>query len=260
MQTSIYPETKELTISDELRACLRTARSVCVLTGAGISAESGVPTFRGAEGLWKKFRPEELANFDAFVRNPQLVWEWYAYRRTLMKTVQPNAGHQALAELEALIPDTTIVTQNVDNLHCRAGSKNVIELHGNIERSYCIACGKFQDTELEEEADGVPKCPACGGLVRPDVVWFGELLPQEIFEEAERTSKRAELFLCVGTSVVVYPAASLPLVAREAGAYVVEINPEPTELSSRVDESLRGKSGAIVPALLQLLKSSRGDL
>jgi NAD-dependent deacetylase len=260
MQTQIHPETKELTVTDELRDCLRTARSVCVLTGAGISAESGVPTFRGNEGLWKKFRPEELANFDAFIRNPQLVWEWYAYRRTLVKTVQPNAGHRALAELEALISDTTIVTQNVDNLHRRAGSRNVLELHGNIERSVCIACGKFQDADLGELPGNVPKCSTCDGLVRPDVVWFGELLPQEIFEEAERAAKRAELFFCIGTSAVVYPAASLPLVARKAGAYVVEINPELTELSSRVDESLRGKSGEIVPALLQILKSFRGSL
>jgi len=243
--------------SDKLLSVLQHARSVCVLTGAGVSAESGVPTFRGEDGLWKKFKPEELANFDAFIRNPELVWEWYTYRKQVMKNVQPNPAHRALVEMEQMIPDFTLVTQNVDNLHRRAGSRNVLELHGNIERSYCIDCRTFvADVELTPERKA-PRCDRCGGLVRPDVVWFGELLPVEIFQKASAAADRCELFLSVGTSAVVYPAASLPQVARTRGAYVVEINAEPTEISHRVHESLIGKAGEILPMLVKELARLR---
>ena len=239
-----------MTFSNKIKENLLKARSVCVLTGAGISAESGVPTFRGEEGLWKKFRPEELANFDAFMRNPDLVWEWYSYRRRLVRDVYPNPAHLALVELERRMKEFTLVTQNVDNLHKRAGSRKVVELHGNIERSYCVECGRDAadfDVDIEK---GVPRCVSCGGLVRPGVVWFGEMLPAEAFAQAERASRKCDVFFSIGTSSVVYPAASLPLTALEHGAYVVEINRERTELSSRAHEVLLGKAGEILPDLL----------
>ena len=239
-----------MNFSHKLLAALRNSNSVCVLTGAGISAESGVPTFRGDDGLWKKFKPEELANFDAFINNPELVWEWYSYRKQVMKNVKPNAGHHALVEIERRKRDFTLVTQNVDNLHRRAGSKNVLELHGNIERSYCIECRTFaEDVELGPDHKA-PRCRKCGGLVRPDVVWFGELLPVEIFQKASAAADRCDLFLSVGTSAVVYPAASLPAVAKTRGAYVVEINAEYTDISHRVHETIIGKAGEILPALV----------
>jgi NAD-dependent deacetylase len=226
--------------------------SMCVLTGAGISAESGVETFRGSNGLWSKLKPEELANFDAFMRNPELVWEWYNYRKTLIHDVKPNPGHYALARMQELVSDFTLVTQNIDNLHIRAGSKNVLELHGNIERSYCIDCGKFAaDVEVSSE-NKVPHCPTCNGIIRPDIVWFGEMLPEGVFEAAAKAANRCELFLTVGTSAVVYPAASLPLIARKNGAYVVEINMERTEISHNVHETLLGKAGEILPQLVKV--------
>lgn len=243
-----------MNLSSRFLSVLENARSVCVLTGAGISAESGVPTFRGADGLWAKFKPEELANFDAFLRNPELVWEWYSYRRKVMKEVTPNPGHLALVEMENLVSDFTLVTQNVDNLHRRAGSQRVLELHGNIERSYCIDCGTFAGEVKVNEVQRVPRCDSCAGLIRPAVVWFGELLPVDIFTQASAAAERCDLFLCVGTSGVVYPAASLPLRARENGAYVVEINQEYTDLSPRASETIVGKAGEILPALVQTLR------
>jgi len=241
-----------MNVSPELAALLLRARSVCVLTGAGISAESGVPTFRSPDGIWAKFKPEELANFDAFMRNPALVWEWYHQRRKVMREVRPNPGHLALAELENEVEDFTLVTQNVDNLHQRAGSRKVLELHGNLERSYCVKCGTSVKDKGEEGDVVVPRCAVCGGMVRPDVVWFGEMLPQEVFEEAERAAERSELFLTVGTSAVVHPAASLPFVARQHGAFVVEINPEETEVSSIASERLAMPAGEALPALARI--------
>ncbi|MBI4427771.1 MAG: NAD-dependent deacylase [Ignavibacteriales bacterium] len=238
---------------------LQSADSVCVLTGSGISAESGVPTFRGEDGLWSKFKPEELANFDAFIRNPSLVWEWYSYRKKVMKEVSPNPGHEALAALEHMVSDFTLVTQNVDNLHRRSGSSRVLELHGNIERSYCIDCGRFVRDVVIPVKPAAPTCEHCGGLIRPDVVWFGELLPQEIFTEAEEAARRADVFMCIGTSAVVYPAASLSLVAKDAGAFVAEINLERTDLSSRFDETILGRAGEVLPSLIiefRLLKEA----
>jgi len=241
-----------MNISDKLRALLHMTESMCVLTGAGISAESGVETFRGSNGLWSKLKPEELANFDAFMRNPELVWEWYNYRKTLIHDVKPNPGHYALARMQELVSDFTLVTQNIDNLHIRAGSKNVLELHGNIERSYCIDCGKFAaDVEVSSE-NKVPHCPTCNGIIRPDIVWFGEMLPEGVFEAAAKAANRCELFLTVGTSAVVYPAASLPLIARKNGAYIVEINMERTEISHNVHETLLGKAGEILPQLVKV--------
>jgi NAD-dependent deacetylase len=239
-----------MTFSEELISTLRHAKSVCVLTGAGISAESGVPTFRGEGGIWKKFKPEELANFDAFIRNPELVWEWYAYRRKLIHEVKPNPAHYGLVALERHVKEFTLVTQNVDNLHKRAGSKNVVELHGNIDRSYCIQCRALVPESEMEEILAVPHCTKCGGLIRPDVVWFGEMLPFEVFSKAESAARQCDIFFSIGTSAVVYPAASLPYTALDEGAFVVEMNLESTDLSSRAHEVLIGKAGEILPDLL----------
>jgi len=235
---------------------LKSAESVTVLTGAGISAESGVPTFRGDDGIWKKFKPEELANFDAFMRNPELVWEWYKHRKQIVASIQPNPGHYALAEMEKRYKRFAIITQNIDNLHRRAGSKTVHELHGNIERNYCIACGKyFSNQEIFQSHDQkVPRCASCNGLIRPDVVWFGELLPRDEWDASECAAKWADVFFSIGTSAIVYPAASLPMVAKKAGAYLVEINVEPTDLSPKADEVILGKSGKILPQLVEAIK------
>jgi len=245
-------------ISARLHDILAKAESICVMTGAGVSAESGVPTFRGNDGLWKKFRPEELASFDAFIRNPELVWEWYAYRRKLISEVRPNPGHRALAEMQDVIPDFTLVTQNVDNLHTRAGSRDVIELHGNIMRSYCLDCGLFAGGSVQEIPSGIPSCEHCGGMLRPDVVWFGEILPQPAFQKAAEAAGRCDVFLSVGTSGIVYPAASIPRMAREAGAYVVEVNPDSTDLTPGISETLSGPSGVVLPDLLSILKEYHG--
>jgi NAD-dependent deacetylase len=245
-------------ISEKLRSLLRRVESVCVLTGAGISAESGVATFRGPEGLWSKLKPEELANFDAFMRNPELVWEWYNYRKQIVQEVKPNSAHYALVRLEELVNEFTLVTQNVDNLHCRAGSKRVIELHGNIERSYCIDCGKFAERVEVSAENKVPHCSHCNGLVRPDVVWFGEMLPEGVFEAAAEAAGRCELFLVIGTSAVVYPAAGLPLTARSHGAYVVEMNTEQTEISRSINETLPGKAGDVLPQFVKMIEEAKG--
>lgn len=243
-------------LAEATRAALARAHSVVAFTGAGISAESGVPTFRGTDGIWAKFKPEELANLNAFMRNPALVWEWYAARKKVIAEVHPNAAHYALADMERLFPSFTVVTQNIDNLHRRAGSTRVFELHGNIERNYCMQCGTPFDNEYVLHSEGVPRC-ACGGLVRPDVVWFGELLPEEEWDGAEQACRRADVLLSIGTSGVVYPAASLPLTAKRSGAYVIEINPEPTPLTDIADEFLQGRAGEILPALVEDIRRQR---
>lgn len=245
-------------VSDRLRACLAAARRVVAFTGAGISAESGVPTFRSADGIWKKMRPDELASMEGFLRNPDLVWEWYAHRKRIIADVQPNAGHIALARMEKLVPDFVVITQNIDNLHQRAGSTRVHELHGNIERNYCMKCGRPYANEEVREATRVPRCAACGGTIRPDVVWFGEMLPADEWEASVRAAESASLFLSIGTSAVVYPAASLPVLAREGGAYLVEINPEPTPLTDRADEFLQGPAGTVLPMLSDVMQDVRG--
>lgn len=242
-----------VTFSERLLTKLRTAESVAVLTGAGVSAESGVQTFRGEDGIWKKFKPEELASFDAFIRNPELVWEWYKHRKQILATVQPNPGHCALAKLEKRYKRFAVITQNIDNLHRRAGSTTVYELHGNIQRNYCISCRKgFSDEDIFMNK-GVPRCDRCGGLIRPDVVWFGELLPMDVWEDAEKAARHADVFFSIGTSAIVHPAASLPIVAKRSGAYLIEINPEPTPITDIADEFLAGKSGEILPQLVRVL-------
>lgn len=242
--------------SDRTRAALLRARSAVAFTGAGISAESGIPTFRGTDGIWSKFKPEELANLDAFMRNPALVWEWYAARKKIIAEVQPNAGHYALAAMERLFPSFTIITQNIDNLHRRAGSTHVFELHGNIERNFCMQCGRQFTNEQVLQGSSVPRC-TCGGLIRPDVVWFGELLPEDAWGGAEHACRSADVLLSIGTSGVVYPAATLPYEAQRNGAYLIEVNPEPTPLTPAADEFLRGKSGDILPALVAMIEHER---
>ena len=242
--------------SGRLLELLARAGEVVAFTGAGVSAESGVPTFRGPGGIWGKFKPEELASMDAFLRNPALVWEWYAHRRTIIGSVRPNPGHEALARMERLFPRFAVVTQNIDNLHRRAGSRTVYELHGNIERSYCMSCGKPAATIELSTPGTVPRC-TCGGVLRPDVVWFGEMLPEEEWEASLEASEQADVFLSIGTSAAVYPAASLPYAAKRRGAFVVEINPEPTPLTPAADEFLQGPSGVVLPALLERLAATR---
>ena len=230
---------------------LRGARRVMVLTGAGVSAESGVPTFREAQtGHWSRFRPEDLATPEAFRRNPKLVWDWYAARRARLEEVEPNPGHHALVELERRVPEFLLATQNVDGLHARAGSRRILELHGNITRIKCSSEGVIVEA-WEETDETPPPCPRCGDWLRPDVVWFNEMLPADVFEECLEASARCDLFLCVGTSAVVYPAASIPLEALRAGAVVVEINPEPTPLTAQVQHFLPGLSGVILPKLIR---------
>ncbi|RME25098.1 MAG: NAD-dependent deacylase [Candidatus Zixiibacteriota bacterium] len=232
---------------------LRAERGV-VLTGAGISAESGVPTFRGKEGLWGKFKPEELATMDAFLANPKIVWEWYNWRRQLLRDVKPNPGHYALVELGSFFPRFTLVTQNVDGLHQMAGATDVLELHGNINRNKCAACGRLVPLEVDIDPDDIPACPACGGQIRPDVVWFGEMLPEEAIEAAFQRSEEADIFFSIGTSAIVHPAASLPTVAKRHGATLVEINPEPTPLSSLADFRFAAPAGELLPQLVAKVK------
>jgi NAD-dependent deacetylase len=234
----------------DLLAALRGARRMAVLTGAGISAESGIPTFRDAmTGLWARFRPEELATAEAFRRDPQLVWDWYEWRRGLVAAARPNAGHRAIADLQSRVPACTVITQNVDNLHQDAGTRDVIELHGNIRRSKCFVEGTVV-AAVPATGERPPRCPRCGAPLRPDVVWFGEALPAAALAAAETAARECDVFLCVGTSAVVYPAAALPDAALQAGARVVEINRDPTPLSASATWSFRGAAGELLPALV----------
>ncbi len=245
--------------SQELIDRLARAQHVAVLTGAGISAESGIPTFRDPGGLWQQFKPEELANVRAFLGNPHLVQAWYTHRHSVALETTPNPGHEALALLENLVPNFLLITQNVDNLHQRAGSTRIAELHGNITRSYCIDCGKTAtEQEMEPIASGTAaRCTACNGYIRPDVVWFGEMLPEDAMAQANDAAQRAEVFLSIGTSAVVYPAAGIPLVAREYGAYVAEVNVEASAIAGYVDEVVLGKAGEVLPHLVEAVKEKR---
>ena len=237
-------------IPQEVVRALREARHVVVLTGAGVSAESGVPTFRDAQtGLWERYSPQELATPEAFDRDPELVWEWYAWRRELVAGAEPNAGHRALAKLERHAPRFTLVTQNVDGLHRRAGSRNVIEYHGSLFRTVCRSEGAVVEGWSEEQTP--PRCPDCGDYLRPDVVWFGEMLPVAAIERSLVAAGECAVLLSVGTSSLVQPAASLPQEALLRGVPVVEINPEETPLTRRATYSLRGTSGSVLPELVR---------
>ena len=233
---------------DGLIAALREAQHVCVLTGAGISAESGVPTFREAQsGLWAKYDPMQLATPDAFLRDPELVWRWYRWRRELVAEASPNPGHVALAELARLVPRLTLVTQNVDSLHQRAGSQDVIEFHGNIFEDRCFVEGCVVDCDSDA---GVPVCPGCGGKVRPGVVWFGEAIPEQALNRSFAAAQECDMFLSIGTSSLVYPAAGLAEVAKDAGATVAEINPNPTGLATMFDYAIADKAGSVLPRIV----------
>lgn len=233
----------------ELGRVLRSGQRIAVLTGAGISAESGIPTFRDKDGLWKQFRAEELATPQAFYRDPGLVWEWYDWRRNIIASKKPHAGHRVLARWEGLFPFFVLITQNVDGLHRRAGSQNVFELHGNIWEVRCTKEGTVAENYESPLRSIPPLCPACGSIVRPNVVWFGEALPSETLEEAYAASASCDLMFVIGTSAFVQPAASLPLLAAQRGATVIEVNPEPTPLTSSADFVFQGKAGDVLPLI-----------
>jgi NAD-dependent deacetylase len=230
-----------------------------VLTGAGVSAESGIATFRDRlTGLWERFRAEDLATPEAFARDPALVWGWYEWRRAAVLRAQPNPAHFAIARMAERVSQLTLVTQNVDDLHERAGSRDVLHLHGEIARPYCEKCRKVHTAmdSMPDTPDGgqrlePPMCPLCGGRVRPGVVWFGESLPDGPWRAAVRAVNQCDVFLCVGTSAVVQPAASLIDLAKATGAVTVQVNPNPTEADSLVDHSLRGKAGEVLPGLVE---------
>jgi NAD-dependent deacetylase len=241
---------------------LKHSNAIFVLTGAGISAESGIPTFRGADGLWKNYSVTDLATPEAFARNPALVWEWYRWRREIILRAKPNAAHTALVEIEKKLKKFLLLTQNVDNLHQRAGSKNVLELHGNIFRSRCVACGTVVKHEIalncsrlinqtSDSLENLPKCN-CGGLLRPDVVWFGEPIQQDAWNQSLVFLNEADTAIICGTSGVVWPAAAIPQIAKTTGVKTIEINLEPTPITPIVDASLLGKASEILTEIVPI--------
>ncbi len=250
---------------DRAAGLLRGIKRLAVLTGAGISKESGIPTFRDAmEGMWARYNPQELATPGAFERSPKRVWNWYAHRREMLAEAAPNPSHYALAEMEAHIPEVVVITQNVDGLHRAAGSTDVIELHGNLSRVKCLDHCRGNPTHIAledalppenagEEDETPPRCPHCGAYLRPDVVWFGEMLPPGALERAAQVSRAAEVMLVVGTSGVVQPAASMPLWAARAGARLIDVNPNPDAISGSADVFLQGQAGKVLPRVVAAL-------
>ncbi len=234
---------------------LREAERVCVLTGAGVSAESGIRTFRGPDGLWRGNDPTKLATQEGFETDPVLVWEWYRWRQEAISAAEPNAAHRTIAEMERHYASFDLVTQNVDGLHTRAGSRRAIELHGNIWRMRCPSDGTT--IALDAPVREIPPLCSCGAVMRPDVVWFGEVLPEEPLEDAVRAASECEVMLVVGTSSVVYPAAQLPSLARSYGATVIEVNPEPTPLSRIAHACVRGGAGAVLPEVWAMVVSPK---
>jgi len=263
----------ELDIPQEAVERLRAARRVFALTGAGVSAESGIPTFRApGSGLWSQYRVGDFATPDAWRRNPSLVWSWYTHRRRLARRAQPNPAHLALARLERAAPEYLLATQNVDGLHLRAGSSRVVELHGSLFRFSCTREGMevaWDDPE-DDDAEALarlergemlppPACPHCGAPLRPAIVWFEEPLPREPWAEAAAAASACDVCLVVGTSALVHPAASLPLMAMRNEAYVIEVNPEATGLSQYADWSAQAPAGMVLPRLLDALEASAND-
>jgi len=255
------PPIPESDIAEVAGVLRRSARPV-VLTGAGVSKESGIPTFRDAlDGLWAQFDPQQLATPRAFRRNPKLVWDWYEYRRELLAEARPNPAHRAIAEIETVLPQLVVITQNIDGLHAAAGSSDVITLHGDIRRNKCFANCQGDPTLIDVAAlawdreHGPPRCPHCGAWVRPDVVWFEEMLPAVALERAYDLSHATDLMLVVGTSGVVQPAASLPFAAKQHGATIVEVNPEMTSITLIADWHLSGQAGAILPLIVAALRA-----
>jgi NAD-dependent deacetylase len=242
---------QHLNIPGELRERFRSARSVFVLTGAGVSAESGVPTFRGGghAAVWKGMPFEVISSAGMVRSNLPEVWEWFDYRRGVLSTCRPNPAHATIARWQERFPHFTLATQNVDGLHAEAGSREVLELHGNVWRARCLSCGSREDLREKPSDVRPPVCEACGGQMRPDVVLFGEMLPERVWISAAERAATCDLCFVVGTSAIVYPAAGLPYAAAEAGAFLVEVNPEPTPLSEACDVTLRGAAGEILPLL-----------
>lgn len=236
-------------IPDSLIEALAGARTVAVVTGSGISAESGIPTFRDARtGLWANYRPEDLATPEAFRRNPALVWQWYQWRRKQVGEAQPNPGHEALARLERTLPDLRLITQNVDGLHRRAGSRKVVEFHGNVMNNRCLDAG-HPAGPADPDAESPPRCRECGSPLRPDVVWFGEMIPENALHQAYEAVDDCDVLLSIGTSAQVYPAAGLVEVALQHGATVAEINPDTTPMTSQVGFALGGNAAELLPVL-----------
>lgn len=233
---------------------LAAACDVAIFTGAGISAESGIATFRDPDGLWSKFNPTELASMKGFLRNPDRVWQWYNYRQAIIADAQPNAGHYALADFEKYIPNCTVITQNVDRLHQRAGTKNILELHGNIIENHCVTCNSPYIQDIDIQSKELPFCSNCGGNIRPSVVWFGENLPDGIYEKAEYSAGHCDVFFSIGTSVEVYPAAYLPFTAKNRGAFCVEINPTSTSFTPYANIAIQEKSGDCLPRIVETLQ------
>lgn len=256
-------ETELETGIERAAARIAAAGSLVVSTGAGMSKESGIPTFRDAlEGLWADFDPQALATEAGFRADPRRVWSWYAWRRRRVGAARPNAGHAALAAMEALVPSLVVVTQNVDGLHAAAGSTDVVELHGSIVKVKCLDSGHPFAGTLDEGDDDAPRdpppCPVCGSPLRPDVVWFGEFLPEAALRRAQRLARESDVLLLVGTSGTVWPAAELPLLAHDAGRLVVEVNPEESELTEVADLFLRGTAATVLPALRDAVARLRG--
>jgi len=245
-----------LELSLPMRERIRSARHVVVFSGAGVSRESGLDTFRGAGGLWERMRPEELATPEAFQADPEKVWRWYAWRYGQAAAAAPNPGHLAIARLETLFPSVTVVTQNVDGLHQRAGSRSLLELHGTITRAVCERCGRSREMgeTVAESSERPPAC-SCGGRFRPAVVWFGEALPEAVLVQAYEEATFCDLFISVGTSSTVYPAAGLIELAHQAGACLIEVNPEPTPFSRRMDLRLAAPAGEALPALIATIEA-----
>lgn len=245
------------TLPDELVEALRSARSIAALTGAGVSAESGIPTFRDAQtGMWAKHDPMQLASPEGFERDPGLVWNWYADRRRMIARARPNAGHAALARIERRVPAFTLITQNVDGFHRAAGSSNVLELHGNIRRNVCSRTGRpIDDDWIVRHADSTPPPSPFDpeGLARPDVVWFGEMLDETVLEAAFAAARACELMIVAGTAGAVQPAASLPTIAREHGAFVIDVNPVAGEITRIADRHLEGPASEWLPRLADAL-------
>lgn len=245
------PVREDSAINKELRERLRDARSVFVLTGAGVSAESGVPTFRGGGGaaVWKGMPFDVISSASMVRSNLPEVWAWFDYRRGVLEHCRPNAAHTTLAGWQERFGKFTLATQNVDGLHAEAGSRGVHELHGSVWRARCLSCGAREDLKGKTSDVRPPVCERCGGSMRPDVVLFGEMLPVDVWDEAASGAAESDVCFVVGTSAIVYPAAGLPLAAKRAGAFLVEVNPEPTPLSEACDVTLRGPAGEVLPRM-----------
>jgi NAD-dependent deacetylase len=244
-------------ISSESLSRFGSAGKVVILTGAGVSAESGVPTFRGKDGLWNNYRAEELATPGAFRNDPELVWKWYNWRRGELASKNPNEGHTAIREMELFFDDFLLITQNVDGLHRVAGSERCLELHGNIRQTRCTSCGDVADAPVEEKLKTLPECKKCGALLRPHIIWFGESLDGAVLNEAILSARNCDIFIVAGTSGLVQPAASLALMAKEGGALVIETNIMSTPVSEVADETLIGRSSETLPSLLQAVKNGK---